>query len=173
MEKRRDQPLGGDVAQDEETPAGARILIVANRTASTPMLLKEVSNRARTGARFTLLIPPERSAHGEDWSASDAVGLLERASGDSVAYLDCGPDPLGVIHRAVDAGEVDEIILCTPPEHLTRWIHHDLRHRLEHLKLPVRVMPPDVDAPVPDHMREAMPESWSYPPPTPGIAGTY
>jgi hypothetical protein len=152
-------------------PAVVRILIVANRTASTPMLLDEVTRRARAGARFTLLIPPERSAHGEDWSEADGVGLLERAAGGPVAYLDCGPDALGVIHRAVDAGEVDEIILCTPPEHLTRWIHHDLRHRLEHLKLPVRVMPPD--APLPDHLREAMPESWSYPPPTPGIAGTY
>jgi len=39
--------------------------------------------------------------------------------------------------------------------------------------LPVRVMPPDADAPLPDHLRAAMPEGWSYPPPMPGIAGTY
>jgi hypothetical protein len=154
-------------------PAVVRILIVANRTASTPMLLDEVTRRARAGARFTLLIPPERSAHGEDWSEADGVGLLERAAGGPVAYLDCGPDALGVIHRAVDAGEVDEIILSTPPEHLARWIHHDLRHRLEHLELPVCVIPPEADAPLPDHLREAMPEGWTYPPPTPGIAGTY
>jgi hypothetical protein len=183
MEKRRDQP-SGDFAEGEETmprdervrtapPAAVRILIVANRTASTPMLLDEVTRRARTGARFTLLIPPERSAHGEDWSVQDAVGLLERAAGDPVGYLDCEPDALGVIHRAVDAGDVDEIILCTPPEHLSRWIHHDLRHRLEHLQLPVRVMPPEPDAPLPEHLRAAMPEEWSYPPPMPGIAGTY
>jgi hypothetical protein len=220
MEERRDQPLGGDFAQGEETlprdehvgsfaegeealprdehvgsfaegeetlprdedngslpdtapPAVVRILIVANRTASTQMLLDEVTRRARAGARFTLLIPPERSAHGEDWSVPDAVGLLARTAGDPVAYLDGGPDALGVIHRAVDAGEVDEIILSTPPEHLSRWIHHDLRHRLEHLELPVRVIPPEPDAPLPDHLRAEIPEGWSYPPPTPGIAGTY
>jgi hypothetical protein len=162
MEKRSDQPVGG-----------VRILIVANRTASTAMLLEEVSRRARAGARFTLLIPPERSAHQDDWSVPDAVGLLERAAGTPVAYLDGRPDALPAIHRAVDAGEVDEIILSTPPEHLARWIHHDLRHRLEQLEVPVRVIPPEPDVPLPDHLREAMPEGWTYPPPTPGIAGTY
>jgi hypothetical protein len=151
-----------------------RILIVANRTASTPMLLEEVARRGQEGARFTLLIPPEKSAHeGEDWSLQDATGLLERACGEPVQHLDCGPDALDAIHRAVDDGEVDEIILSTPPEHLSRWIHHDLRHRVEHLKLPVHVIPPEPDTPVPDHLRAAMPDDWNYPPPTPGIAGTY
>jgi hypothetical protein len=150
-----------------------RILIVANRTASTPMLLDEVSRRARERARFTLIIPPERSASGEDWSAEDALGLLERAAGEPVEHLDAGPDALAVIHRAVDGGDVDEIILSTPPEHLSRWVHHDLRHRLEHLRLPVHVIPPEPDAPLPDHLRAEMPADWSYPPPTPGIAGTY
>jgi hypothetical protein len=198
MEKRRDQPLGGDFAQGEETlprdehvgsfaegeealprdehagpPAVTRIMVVANRTASAAMLLEEVTRRACADASFTLLIPQERSAHLDDWSVPDAVGLLERAAGNPVAYLDGGPDALGAIHRAVDAGEVDEIILCTPPEHLSRWMHHDLRHRLEQLELPVRVIPPEPDAPLPDHLRAAMPEGWTYPPPTPGIAGTY
>jgi hypothetical protein len=167
-----EEALPGNEHVRKAPPGAVRILIVANRTASTPMLLDEVTRRARAGARFTLLIPPERSAHG-DWSAPDAVGLLERAAGDPVAYLDGGPDALGVIHREVDAGTVDEIILCTPPEHLARWIHHDLRHRLEHLQLPVCVMPPEADVPLPDHLRGAMPEGWSCPPPTPGIAGTY
>ena len=37
-----------------------RVLVVANRTASTPVLLAEVSARARAGASVTVLIPPER-----------------------------------------------------------------------------------------------------------------
>jgi hypothetical protein len=148
----------------------SRILIVANRTPSTPILLDEVARRAREGAHFTLLIPP---GHAEDWSVEDATNLLERACGNRIEHLDRGADALDVIHREVDAGAFDEIVLSTPEEHLSHWIHHDLRHRLEHLKLPVCVIPPEHDAPLPDHVRSAMPESWSSPPPMPGIAGTY
>lgn len=152
----------------------ARILIVANRTASTPTLLDEVARRARSGAGFTLLIPPEKgAAGGEDWSLEDALGLLGRAADQDVGHLDCGPDAFDTIHRAVDDRPYDEVILCTPPEHLARLIRHDLRHRLEHLGVPVLVIPPEVDAPLPDDLREQMPESWSSPPPSPGVMGTY
>jgi hypothetical protein len=155
------------------TAKPVRILVVANRTASTPLLLDEVTRRAEEGASFTLVVPPDKSAHGNDWSPEQAVGLLERAAHQPVGSLDSEEDVFDEIHRAVDAGEFDEIILSTPQEHLSRLLHHDLRHRLEHLKVPVRVIPPEPDAPLPDHVREGMPESWSYPPPTPGIAGTY
>jgi hypothetical protein len=156
------------------SPPATRILVVANRTASTPMLLDEISRRAEAGARFTLLIPPEKSAHeGDDWSRKDAVELIERACGQPIENLDGGPDAFDVIHRAVDDGAYDEIIISTPPEHLSRLIHHDLRHRLEHLKLPVLVIPPEPDTPLPDHLREQMPDSWSSAPPSPGIPGTY
>jgi hypothetical protein len=152
------------------TPEDARILIVANRTASTPLLLDEVTRRAGEGAQFTLLIPPEKHAQdGDDWSSDVAVSLLTRAAGRPVEHLDCGPDAFAVIHGAVDDGTCDEIILSVPPAHLTRWFHHDLRHRLQHLALPVRVIPPEADAPPPDDL----PDGWTYPPPTPGVAGTY
>jgi hypothetical protein len=148
----------------------ARILIVANRTASTPTLLDEVSRRAQAGAGFTLLIPPDK---GEDWSLEDALELLGRAGKQDVEHLDCGPDAFDTIHRSIDERAFDEVILSTPPEHLTRLIHHDLRHRLEHLGVPVSVIPPEPDAPLPDHVRAEMPESWSSPPPSPGVMGTY
>ena len=148
----------------------ARILIVANRTASTPTLLDEVSRRAQSGAGFTLLIPPEK---GEDWSREDALELLGRAAKQDVDHLDCGPDAFDTIHRSMDERAFDEVILCTPPEHLTRLLHHDLRHRLEHLGVPVLVIPPEPDAPLPEHLRANMPGEWSYPPASPGVPGTY
>jgi hypothetical protein len=148
----------------------ARILIVANRTASTPTLLDEVSRRAQSGAGFTLLIPPEK---GEDWSREDALELLGRAAKQDVDHLDCGPDAFDTIHLSMDERAFDEVILCTPPEHLTRLLHHDLRHRLEHLGVPVRVIPPEPDAPLPAHLRANMPGEWSYAPPSPGVPGTY
>ena len=57
--------------------------------------------------------------------------------------------------------EFDEIIVCTQPEHLARWVHHDLPHRIEHLGLPVYVIPPDQD--VPDDIKEGLPTGWHYP----------
>ena len=90
--------------------APTRILIVANRTSSTPMLLEEVSRRKDADVEFTLLIPPEKSAG--DWSLDDARALLSRAAGRDVGHLDCGPDAFDTIHRAVDAGAA-----TSHPEH--------------------------------------------------------
>jgi hypothetical protein len=135
-----------------------RILVIANRTASTPVMLDTIGERARAGASFTLLIPPE-SGHHDDWSQDVAVELVGRAAGGDVASLDAGADPLDTVHRAVSDGEFDELIVCTAPAHLARWVHHDLPHRLQHLGLPVLVIPPEHDAPIPDDVRDAMPET--------------
>ena len=147
--------------------SGARVLVVANRTSSTPTLMDLVATRGREGAHFTLLIPPEKG--GDDWARDDAVRLLERAAGDTVDVVDAGPDALDTIHRAVDDGEVDEIVVCAVEHHLSRWLHHDLPHRLAHLGVPVTVIAPEKDAPVPDHVRDALPDGFSYPPASPGI----
>ena len=137
-----------------------RVLVVANRTPSTPALLAEVGARARAGADFTVLIPPEKTEH-PDWTQEEAVRLLTGAAKRDVECLEAGPDPLDTIHGAVGKGEFDEIIVCTVPEHLARWVHHDLPHRLVHLGLPVCVIPPDRD--VPDDLREGLPSGWTYP----------
>jgi hypothetical protein len=137
-----------------------RVLVVANRTASTPALLAEVGARARAGASVTVLIPPEKTDH-PDWTDEEAARLVGRAADQEVECLDAGPDALDTIHDAVGRDQFDEIIVCTVPEHLARWVHHDLPHRLEHLGLPVCVIPPDRD--VPDDLREGLPSGWKYP----------
>jgi hypothetical protein len=133
-----------------------RILVIANRTASTPTLLEEVAQRGRAGATFTLLIPPDHGDH-DDWSQEVALKLVGRAADGDVATLDCGDDPLDTVHRAVSDGEFDGLIVNTAPAHLARWAHHDLPHRLQHLGVPVAVIPPDADVPIPDHVRAGMP----------------
>jgi hypothetical protein len=153
-------------------PADARVLVVANRTASTPMLLAEVARRAREGASFTLLVPPERDADRDlDWTREDALDLLRRSADGEVAWLDCGADALQTIHGAVDAGGFDAIIVSTVPEHLGRWLHHDLPHRIEHLGLPIVVVPPEPDAPLDDDLARGMPSGWDYPPGVGGAEG--
>ena len=148
--------------------ATARILVVANQTASTPRLLREVSESAKDGAQFTLLIPPECAQHrGSDWTSEDAAGMLAEAAGADVAVLDCGNDALDTIHDAVDAGQFDEIIVCTVPEHLSRWVHHDLPHRIEQLGVPVVVIPHEEDAPIPVEF----PDNWIGQHPLAGTGG--
>jgi hypothetical protein len=148
-----------------------RILVIANRTASTPTMLDNVAERARAGASFTLLIPPDHGHH-DDWSREVALELMGRAAGGDVASLDSEDDPLDAVHRAVSDGEFDELIVCTAPAHLARWVHHDLPHRLQHLGLPVLVIPPEPDAPIPDHVRDALPNT-AIIPPLPGGGGEF
>jgi len=95
-----------------------------------------------------------------------------RAAGSDVAVLDSGDDPLDTVHRAVSDGEFDELIVSTTPTHLARWVHHDLPHRLEHLGLPVVVVPPEADVPVLDQVRAAMP-SGEIIAPLPGGGGEF
>ena len=135
-----------------------RILVIANRTSSTPTLLHQVEERAEAGASFTLMIPPDHGHH-EDWTQEAALklhGATPRAP--DVASLAPGDDPLDTVHRAVSDGEFDELIVCTTPPHLARWVHHDLPHRLQHLGLPVTVIPPERDALIPGAVSDALPD---------------
>jgi hypothetical protein len=120
------------------------ILVVANRTASTPALLSEVGRRAGFGCRFTLLIPPEAGEHA-DWTPDVATQLLRRAAGDNVVCVDAGPDAAATVHQIVSDQGCDEIIVSTVSEHHARWLHHDLPRRLEKLGVPVTVIPPEPD----------------------------
>ena len=118
--------------------APTSVLVVANRTASTPQLLDEIARQARDGAHFSLIVPPEEGRAGaEDWTGDTAAELVGRAAGGPVEQIAPGADPLAAVHEAVDAGRCDAIILSVPEAHLSRFIHHDLRHRLEHLGTPV------------------------------------
>jgi len=124
------------------TSTPRRILIVANRTASTPALLEHVRGCARDGATFTLLIPPE-TGDAIDWSASDACRLVGAAAGTTVETADPGSDAAATVHTLVAEGKCDEVILSSQPEHHRRWFHHDLPQRMQDLGVPVTVIPPE------------------------------
>lgn len=121
-----------------------RLLIVANRTESTPRLLEEVERRARGGCDFMLMVPPERHPDAPDWTTDDALELIGRAAhGRPVARVDCGADAAATIGELVEQGACDEILLSTPAEHHPHWHRHDLPKRIQALGLPVSVIPPD------------------------------
>jgi len=134
------------------------ILIVANRTASTPALLAEVHRRAPECAGLGLMVPPESDKNAVDWSREDALRLVGRAADRDVAPVDCGDEAAVTIHDLVASGEYDEIILATAPEHHARWHHHKLPDRIQKLGIPVTVIPPELDnwKPV-----EGFPDDWA------------
>jgi hypothetical protein len=58
-----------------------RILVIANRTASTPVMFDTIAERAQAGASFTLLIPPD---HGQqDDSPAGCITICPIASSTS------------------------------------------------------------------------------------------
>jgi hypothetical protein len=126
-----------------EPPDPTRILVVANRTASTPRLLKEVQRRARAGpATFALLIPDAPNRRAVDWTLDVAIPLLERVARGKVQGLVGGPDPLDAVERAIHGGDFDEIIVSTLPRKRSKWLRRDLIRQIERLGLPVTAVVP-------------------------------
>jgi hypothetical protein len=134
----------------ESAGAPARVLVVANRTAASPLLIEAVRERAARGpATFTLLVP--NAAHGlhkvvdpEDQALREAeatielaLPLLEEAAGGPVEPMIGVPTPLDAIQDAINLHGFDEIILSTLPSRVSRWMRLDLPHKVAGLGLPV------------------------------------
>ena len=120
------------------------MLVVANRTAATPLLLDEVQRRARESpCEFTLLIPDADARTAGDWTLDAALPQLEQAAGAPVHGLVDGPHPLESVYEALRAGGYDEVIVSTLSRRFSRWLHRDLPGRIRAMGFPVTVVAPD------------------------------
>jgi hypothetical protein len=136
----------GRGTMEDATPR--RTLIVANRTAETPLLLQEVERRAaERPTTFALLIPDVTSRKAADWTLAGALKSLRRAAagphGTMRAHVDGlvgGADPLESIKQALAGGGFDDVIVSTLPKRRSQWLRRDLPRQVEALGLPVTVI---------------------------------
>ena len=112
-----------------------RALVIANRTADSDQLLEALEGRARTGPiAFTLLVPCGPSGRDEARSRLDGAVSRMRAAGLEVeGSLARDSDPVVAVHEAWDPGSYDEVIVCTLPTGVSRWLQVDLPHRVAKL----------------------------------------
>jgi hypothetical protein len=128
---------------DTDTQAPRRTLIVANLTASTPILLQEVERRAADQpTTFTLLIPNVGSKRAADWTLEGAVKMLEKAADGPVEGKLGGADPLESVREELASGSYEEVIISTLPRQRSEWLRRDLPRRVEQLGVPVTVITP-------------------------------
>lgn len=138
-----------------DPPGPRRTLIVANRTATTPLLLEEVERRAaERPTAFALLIPDVSSRKAADWTLEVAVEAIRRAArgphGTRTAQVDGlvgGPDAFASIERALAEGSYEDVIISTLPKRRSQWLRRDLPRRVERLGIPVTVISQPDDKP--------------------------
>jgi hypothetical protein len=126
-----------------ESQRKTRVLIVANRTASTPRLIEAVRRRGEAGpCEFALLIPDVTDRKAADWTLETAQRLLRPAARGRVEGLVGGPDAFESVRGAVQDGSFDEVIISTLPRRVSKWLRRDLIRRVEGLGLPVMAIVP-------------------------------
>ena len=126
-----------------ESEPVTRVLIVANRTASTHRLIEAVRSRAKAGpCEFALLIPDVTDRKAADWTLETAQRSLGPAARGKLEGLVGGPDPFESVKAAVHEGSFDEIIVSTLSKKTSKWLRRDLIHRVETLGLPVTAIVP-------------------------------
>lgn len=117
-----------------------RNLIVANKTLGGHELLDRVREALAAGpCHFHILVP---AASGEHEAAQERLAAELRrlaAVGATVDGAVVDADPVEAVQAALEEGGYDEVIVCTLPPGLSRWLGLDLVHRVQrHTDLPVQ-----------------------------------
>jgi uncharacterized membrane-anchored protein len=126
----------------------ARVLVVANKAAATPALVDALRHRAASGAaRFFVLVPnPDHllfdrvstDVHVGERLLADALPVLGQGAGvEIMGRVAASPNAYDDIVDELNAQDYDEIILETPPSHVSHWLHVELPQRVAALGYPM------------------------------------
>ncbi|MFT3863365.1 MAG: hypothetical protein QM729_03765 [Solirubrobacterales bacterium] len=145
---KRDVIRTGPVAAPPGT--GPAVLVVLNKVAPTEALLEAVRRRAALApASFSVLVPnPDNLGFDHGGPVGDGVELLARAIPrlhDAVGEEISGrvarsPNAYDDIVEELERGAYTEVIIETPPAHLSHWLHVDLPQRVAQLGLPTEAV---------------------------------
>lgn len=137
------------------TDTPRRILVITDRPELTPELQVALRSRAEQGtATFHVLVtnPARAEYHLVHPERHDAVARAEQQLGQMLETArNVISAPVGgcvsIRHDAFEAVEehllaspADELIVAVTSHELSRRLHHDLPHRLDHLHLPMTVV---------------------------------
>src|SRR3954452_3612784 len=137
------------------SPASTRVLVVTDRIAAAPDLIREIRGHAANGPLdVRVLVPnpapaewhpthPERRAKAMDAEQvlrETLAALREAAGADVDGFVSTRHDPMDAIEEQLHDAPTDALVLAMPARHLEGWLHADLPHRVRHLGLPVPVV---------------------------------
>jgi uncharacterized membrane-anchored protein len=150
---KRDVIRSGPVAatRDLAGEGSPAVLVVLNKVEATAALLEAVKRRTAAGAaRFFVLVPnPDHVGFDRNGSESaDGEALLARALGQLQAparstvsgRVANSPNAYDDIVEELKARSYAEIILETPPAHISHWLHFDLPRRIAELGYPTEAI---------------------------------
>lgn len=112
----------------------ARVLVIANVTATSPDLVEALKHRAEQGPiEVTLLMPA--TTHGFAGKEAtqpklDAALTAWRDAGLEATGIVGDSDPVEAVHEIWDPGRFDEVIVSTLPGATSKWLTFDFPHRV-------------------------------------------
>jgi uncharacterized membrane-anchored protein len=142
-------------ARPRVSTTGSLVLLVTNKVRANAELVAAVQKRVTTGpATFFLLVPNPHHVsfdranndlhEGEALLAEALTALEEVARGSIGSRVASSPNAYDDIVAELASGDYSEIILETPPSHVSHWLHVDLPQRIAALGYPlVTVAVPD------------------------------
>lgn len=147
-----------------------RILVVANQTLGGDHLADLIRNRAAGRPLEVLLVvpatshtdlvevlaqafavqggmrPPPAASDAHEHARAQATAGVHWLAGLGVSAVGevVDHDPVPAIRDRLNEGDVDEVIVSTLPAGMSRWLHHDLAHRIRRITdTPVTVVSAD------------------------------
>jgi hypothetical protein len=108
------------------------ILVIANVTAASDELCRNLTERARhEPVAFTILMPAR--THAADQAKLEAAVARLRGAGLEVTGEVGDRDPIVAVSEAWDPRRYDEIVVSTLPIGVSKWLHVGLPERISKL----------------------------------------